>query len=93
MDFANGDATTVPYKNIVIAAGEGAKAAMSAFEHLIRFDPHAWRAFGAIADACSNPNSTRFSWGFSPRTRSFAGLPPLLMSMCAVSRTIALCTF
>ena len=34
--FAAGDATTVPYKQIVIAAGEGAKAALSAFDHLIR---------------------------------------------------------
>jgi alkyl hydroperoxide reductase subunit F len=28
--------TTVPFKQIVIAAGEGAKAALSAFDHLIR---------------------------------------------------------
>ena len=34
--FAAGDCTTVPYKQIVIAAGEGAKAALSAFDHLIR---------------------------------------------------------
>ncbi|MCW5610274.1 MAG: alkyl hydroperoxide reductase subunit F [Rubrivivax sp.] len=34
--YAAGDATTVPYKQIVIAAGEGAKAALSAFDHLIR---------------------------------------------------------
>jgi len=34
--FAAGDATTVPYKQIVIASGEGAKAALSAFDHLIR---------------------------------------------------------
>ena len=34
--FAAGDATTVPYKQIVIAVGEGAKAALSAFDHLIR---------------------------------------------------------
>ena len=34
--FAAGDATTVPYKQIVIAMGEGAKAALSAFDHLIR---------------------------------------------------------
>jgi alkyl hydroperoxide reductase subunit F len=34
--FAAGDATTVPYKQIVVAAGEGAKAALSAFEHLVR---------------------------------------------------------
>ena len=34
--FAAGDATTVPFKQIVIAAGEGAKAALSAFDYLIR---------------------------------------------------------
>ena len=34
--FAAGDCTTVPYKQIVIAAGEGAKAALSAFDYLIR---------------------------------------------------------
>jgi alkyl hydroperoxide reductase subunit F len=34
--FAAGDVTTTPYKQIVIAAGEGAKAALSAFDHLIR---------------------------------------------------------
>ena len=39
--FAAGDATTVPYKQIVIAAGEGSKAALSAFDHLIRTPPPA----------------------------------------------------
>ncbi|EWS56206.1 MULTISPECIES: alkyl hydroperoxide reductase subunit F [unclassified Methylibium] len=34
--FAAGDVTTVPYKQIVIALGEGSKAALSAFDHLIR---------------------------------------------------------
>jgi alkyl hydroperoxide reductase subunit F len=34
--FAAGDATTVPYKQIIIAAGDGAKAALGAFEHLMR---------------------------------------------------------
>ncbi len=34
--FAAGDATTVPYKQIVIAMGQGATAALSAFDHLIR---------------------------------------------------------
>jgi len=34
--FAAGDVTTVPYKQIVIALGEGAKASLSAFDHLIR---------------------------------------------------------
>ena len=34
--FAAGDCTTVPYKQIVIAVGEGAKAALGAFDHLIR---------------------------------------------------------
>ncbi len=34
--FAAGDATTVPYKQIVIALGAGSTAALSAFDHLIR---------------------------------------------------------
>ncbi|MFK4027199.1 alkyl hydroperoxide reductase subunit F [Stutzerimonas balearica] len=34
--FAAGDVTTVPYKQIIIALGEGAKASLSAFDHLIR---------------------------------------------------------
>ncbi|MBS0517659.1 MAG: alkyl hydroperoxide reductase subunit F [Proteobacteria bacterium] len=37
--FAAGDATTVPYKQIVIAMGEGAKASLAAFDHLIRTTP------------------------------------------------------
>ncbi len=34
--FAAGDATTVPFKQIVIAAGDGAKAALGAFDFLMR---------------------------------------------------------
>lgn len=34
--FAAGDVTTAPYKQIIIAMGEGAKAALSAFDYLIR---------------------------------------------------------
>ena len=34
--FAAGDATTVPYKQIIIAMGEGSKAALGAFDHLVR---------------------------------------------------------
>jgi alkyl hydroperoxide reductase subunit F len=34
--FAAGDCTTVPYKQIVIAMGEGSKAALSAFDYMIR---------------------------------------------------------
>ncbi len=34
--FAAGDVTTVPFKQIVIAAGDGAKAALGAFDHLMR---------------------------------------------------------
>ena len=33
--FACGDVTTVPYKQIVISMGEGAKAALSAFEYIL----------------------------------------------------------
>ena len=34
--FAAGDVTTTPFKQIIIAAGDGAKAALSAFDHLMR---------------------------------------------------------
>lgn len=34
--FAAGDCTTVPYKQIIIAMGDGAKASLAAFDHLIR---------------------------------------------------------
>jgi alkyl hydroperoxide reductase subunit F len=37
--FAAGDVTTVPYKQIVIAMGEGSKAALTAFDYLIRNAP------------------------------------------------------
>jgi len=37
--FAAGDATTTPYKQIVIAMGEGSTAALSAFDYLIRLAP------------------------------------------------------
>jgi len=35
--YACGDVTTVPYKQIVVAMGEGAKAALSAFDYLLKF--------------------------------------------------------
>ncbi|WP_180128199.1 alkyl hydroperoxide reductase subunit F [Rhodoferax sp. BLA1] len=34
--FAAGDATTVPFKQIIIATGDGAKAALSAFDYMMR---------------------------------------------------------
>lgn len=34
--FAAGDVTSVPYKQIVIAAGDGAKAALSAYEYVLK---------------------------------------------------------
>ena len=37
--FAAGDATTVPFKQIVIAMGDGAKASLAAFDHLVRSAP------------------------------------------------------
>jgi alkyl hydroperoxide reductase subunit F len=45
--FAAGDATTVPYKQIVIAMGEGSKAALGAFDHLIRASAPAASAVAA----------------------------------------------
>lgn len=37
--FAAGDVTTVPFKQIIIALGEGAKASLSAFDYLMRAQP------------------------------------------------------
>jgi alkyl hydroperoxide reductase subunit F len=45
--FAAGDATTTPYKQIVIAMGEGAKAALSAFDYLVRTSAPASQADAA----------------------------------------------
>lgn len=39
--FGAGDCTTVPYKQIVIAMGEGSKAALSAFDYMIRLPAEA----------------------------------------------------
>lgn len=36
--YACGDVTTVPYKQIIVAMGEGAKASLAAFEYLISFE-------------------------------------------------------
>jgi len=47
--FAAGDATTVPYKQIVIAMGAGSTAALSAFDHIIRSP--------ALAKATSEPEA------------------------------------
>ncbi|MBB5714563.1 alkyl hydroperoxide reductase subunit F [Sphingomonas aerophila] len=44
--FAAGDATTTPFKQIVIAMGEGSKASLAAFDHLIRL-PAAGEAVAA----------------------------------------------
>jgi alkyl hydroperoxide reductase subunit F len=49
--FAAGDATTVPFKQIIIAAGDGAKAALSAFDHLIRSTAPADDAVEKVAEA------------------------------------------
>ncbi|MFK4004973.1 alkyl hydroperoxide reductase subunit F [Qipengyuania sp. NPDC077563] len=37
--FGAGDVTNVPYKQIVVAMGEGSKAGLSAFDYLIRTEP------------------------------------------------------
>jgi alkyl hydroperoxide reductase subunit F len=47
--FAAGDATTVPYKQIVIAMGAGSTAALSAFDHLIRTSAPAEEAVAEAA--------------------------------------------
>jgi len=57
--FAAGDATTVPYKQIVIAMSEGSKAALGAFDHLIRASaPAAAVPTAASQVAASIPEET-----------------------------------
>ncbi|UCV00735.1 alkyl hydroperoxide reductase subunit F [Acidovorax radicis] len=53
--FAAGDCTTVPFKQIVIAAGDGAKAALSAFDHLIRMPAAAAPAQTPVVDRVAEP--------------------------------------
>ena len=48
--YAAGDVTTVPFKQIIIAAGDGAKAALGAFDHLMR---HAAPVAAAPAESAS----------------------------------------
>jgi alkyl hydroperoxide reductase subunit F len=45
--FAGGDCTTTPYKQIVVALGEGSRAALGAFEHMMRTPQAAARAAAA----------------------------------------------
>jgi alkyl hydroperoxide reductase subunit F len=45
--FAAGDVTTVPYKQIIIATGEGSKAALSAFDYMIRLPAEKSEALAA----------------------------------------------
>jgi alkyl hydroperoxide reductase subunit F len=47
--FAAGDCTTVPYKQIVIAMGQGSTAALAAFDHLIRTSAPAEKAEAKVA--------------------------------------------
>ena len=42
--FAAGDVTTAPYKQIIIAMGDGANAALGAFDYLIRQLPEPQQA-------------------------------------------------
>lgn len=54
--FAAGDVTTVPFKQIIIATGDGAKAALGAFDHLIRTSAPAAPAApgpGAVLEAAT----------------------------------------
>jgi alkyl hydroperoxide reductase subunit F len=55
--FAAGDCTTVPFKQIVIAAGDGAKAALSAFDHLIRTPLASGAITGSEAEMALQPEA------------------------------------
>lgn len=49
--FAAGDVTTTPFKQIVIAVGDGAKASLGAFDYLIRSTPEQSASEQTVAEA------------------------------------------
>lgn len=51
--YACGDVTTVPYKQIVIAMGEGSKAALSAFDYLLKHGDELDAAKAALPENAS----------------------------------------
>ncbi len=55
--FAAGDCTTVPFKQIIIATGDGAKAALSAFDYLMRM-PAVVTAAGALPTVTTTAMAT-----------------------------------
>ena len=55
--FAAGDCTTVPYKQIVVAQGSGATAALSTWNHLIRAESGASVVEGSPALAASSTSA------------------------------------
>jgi len=55
--FAAGDCTTVPFKQIIIATGDGAKAALSAFDYLMRM-PAVVTAAGALPTVTTTEMAT-----------------------------------
>jgi alkyl hydroperoxide reductase subunit F len=64
--FAAGDVTTVPYKQIVIAAGEGSKAALPAFDHLIRTPAQATPLLRTRSRRARPRSSSAHRWPGSP---------------------------
>ena len=71
--FAAGDATTVPYKQIIIATGEGSKAALGAFDYLIRTSVPAENRRRRRPDIRQSANAAgagRPGVGVSPRSRA-----------------------
>jgi len=64
--FAAGDVTTVPFKQIIIATGDGAKAALGAFDYLMRTSAccstSARRSSSCWACGSSRNRSRRLEW-------------------------------
>jgi pyruvate/2-oxoglutarate dehydrogenase complex dihydrolipoamide dehydrogenase (E3) component len=66
--FTAGDVTTVPYKQIIVAMGEGTKAGLSAFDHIIR---HFWKDKTGKIKRCTRTRPAFCQKRFSQRKASF----------------------
>ena len=73
--FAAGDVTDVPYKQIVVAMGEGSKAGLSAFDYLIRTEPARGSRAGRVTGVLRHLQGAVILTGWRRFSHVLHGLP------------------